>query len=175
VVHTRRVELVTGQGHWYRSGAGLVLIRWGIVHDVQGTHRDEYFYTTDPTLAAPQIVSLYTGRGSVEVTFAEARRHLELATPRNWSPRSVLRTTPCLLGLFSLVSLIFARLRRAQRTKPQRDSWYAPSEWTFSDAIAAVRRLCWPKILQQSSVQVGVLKIPRRLHLALLEQLCNAA
>ncbi len=29
--------------------------------------------------------------------------------PRNWSKPSVLRTAPCLLGLFSLVSLIFAR------------------------------------------------------------------
>ena len=47
---TRRVELVSGAGQWYKGGAGLVPVRWVHVHDVQGTHRDEYLYPTDPTL-----------------------------------------------------------------------------------------------------------------------------
>ena len=47
---TRRVEVVTGTGHWYKAGDGLVPIRWVFVHDLEGTHRDEYFYATDPAL-----------------------------------------------------------------------------------------------------------------------------
>lgn len=39
---TRRVELVSDAGHWYKGGDGLVPVRWVHVHDVQGTHRDEY-------------------------------------------------------------------------------------------------------------------------------------
>lgn len=51
----RRVELTSGTGHWYKSGQGLVAVRWVFVHDVQGTHRDEYYYTTDISLSARRL------------------------------------------------------------------------------------------------------------------------
>ena len=41
----------------------------------------------------------------VEPTFQEARRHLGFETQRQWSDRAIHRTTPLLLGLFSLVTL----------------------------------------------------------------------
>jgi hypothetical protein len=172
---TRRVELVWGDAHWYKGGEGLVPIRWVFVHDVQGTHRDEYFYATDTTLSAERIVSLFTGRWSIEVTFQEVRRHLGFTTPRNWSKKSVLRTAPCLLGLFSLVSLIFHRLHSRRPVAPQRDPWYAKEQVTFSDAIAAVRRLCWNEVLAQPMKHAGVSKLQRQLRLTLLDQLCRAA
>lgn len=171
----RRVELISGTGHWYKGGGGLVPVRWVFVHDVSGTHRDEYFYSTDPTLTGAQIVSLYTGRWSIEVTFQEVRAHLGFATPRNWSAKSVLRTAPCLLGLFSLVSLIFARHTRDQRIKPSCMPWYAKPEPTFSDAMATVRRLCWAEVLKRSPKHAGVIKLPTRLRLTLLDQLSRAA
>ncbi|WP_210420299.1 IS701 family transposase [Aquisphaera giovannonii] len=37
---TRRVETATGTGHWFKSGKGLVPIRWAFVRDREGTHRD---------------------------------------------------------------------------------------------------------------------------------------
>ena len=76
---TRRVELIWGEGHWYKAADGLVPVRWVFVHDLEGTHRDEYFYSTDPTMPPEQIVSLYTGRWSIEVTFQEVRTHLGFA------------------------------------------------------------------------------------------------
>jgi hypothetical protein len=145
------------------------------VHDLSGTHRDEYFYTTDTTLPPDQIVGLFTGRWSIEVTFQEVRQHLGFATPRNWCRKSVLRTAPCLLGLFSLVALIFHRLWHKHPLAPRRDPWYAKKEVTFSDALAAVRRLCWSGVLAQAWKPAGVTKLPRRLRLTLLDQLCRAA
>jgi len=47
---SRRVELVWGKATGTRAGEELVPIRWVYVHDLSGTHRDEYFYTTDTTL-----------------------------------------------------------------------------------------------------------------------------
>lgn len=172
---TRRVQLVWGQGHWYKGGQGLVPVRWVFVHDLQGTHRDEYFYCTAPTCSPDQIVSLYTGRWSIEVTFQEVRAHLGFNTPRNWSKNSVLRTAPCLLGLFSVVSLIFANQARGRTIKPLGAPWYVKEQLTFSDAMSCVRRLCWSEVLKQSSTHAGVLKLPRRLRLLLLEQLSRAA
>ncbi len=171
---TRKVELISGTGHWYKGGEGLVPIRWVFVHDVTGTHRDEYFYSTDPSLKADQIVSLYTGRWSIEVTFQEVRAHLGFTTPRNRSAKSVLRTAPCLLGLFSVVSLIFARHVRDKGVKVPCSPWYPKTEATFSDAITTVRRLCWETILKQSPKQAGVIKLPSRLRLMLLDHLSRA-
>jgi len=172
---TRRVELVSGEGHWYKGGAGLVPVRWVFVHDVQGTHRDEYFYCTDPALQQDQIVSLFTGRWSIEVTFQEVRAHLGFTTPRNWSAKSVLRTAPSLLGLFSVVSLIFARHVRDRGVECLCTPWYTKPQATFSDAIRAVRRLCWESILKQSRHHAGITKLPTSLRRTLLEQLSCAA
>ena len=38
----RDIEVVTGTGNWYRSGEGLVPLRWVFVRDQTGTHRDDY-------------------------------------------------------------------------------------------------------------------------------------
>jgi hypothetical protein len=45
---TRLVEVVSGTGPWSKAGHGLVPIRWVFVHDLEGSHRDEDFYATDP-------------------------------------------------------------------------------------------------------------------------------
>jgi hypothetical protein len=143
----RRVRLLDQAGCWYRSGVGAVSLRWVFVRDAQGTHRDEYLAATDPELSATQILALYTQRWSIEVTFQEMRRHLGLHTPRNWTRASVLRTAPCLLGLFSLISIIFARHLRGRTGGTVSRPWYVKTEPTFSDALSSVRRLLWQTVL----------------------------
>jgi hypothetical protein len=122
-----------------------------------------------------QIVSLYTGRWSIEVTFQEVRTHLGFATPRNWSARSVLRTAPCLLGLFSVISLIFHRHTCGQGIRPVSFAWYAKKVATFGDALTCVRRLCWAEIFQQSPKHASLTKLPRSLRIMLLDHLSRAA
>ena len=73
---TRRVATVTGTGHWYKAGAGLVPIRWVFVRDLTGTHRDEYFFTTEPDLTPAGVIENYAGRWNIETTFQECRAHL---------------------------------------------------------------------------------------------------
>ena len=174
---TRRVARISDTGLGYKGGDGWVPIRWVLVHDLQGTHRDEFFYTTDPAWRPDQIVSLFTGRWSIEVTFQEVRTHLGFTTPRNGAPQSVLRTAPCLFGLFSRVSLIFAGHVRERRVAPLNTPWYPKKEATFSDAITAVRRWCWETVLnlKGSPIHAGVTKLPERLRLTLLNYLSRAA
>ena len=149
-------------------------MRWVFVHDLTGTHRDEYFYSTDVTLAPEKIVGLFTGRWSIEVTFQEVRTHLGFTTVRNWSKLSVLRTAPCLLGLFSLVSLIFARATKGKTPKAASTPWYPKKEVTFSDAMCLARRLCWVEVLRIPDKSAGVTKLPARLRLMLLDHLSQA-
>ena len=72
----RRVEVVTGIGLWYKSGRPLVPVRWVFVRDRTGTHRDEYFFTTDVTMSPQAVIETYTGRWNIETTFQEARSYL---------------------------------------------------------------------------------------------------
>jgi hypothetical protein len=172
---SRRVEFVSGTGHWYKGGGGLVPVRWVFVHDLAGTHEDRYFYSTDPSLSPSRIVTLYTGRWSVEVTFQEARQHLGFHAPRSRKRESVLRTAPCLLGLFSLVCLIHHRHTRGRGDEPLSTPWHNKAEPTFADAVASVRRLLWSQtVLRQADRHGAFQKLPQDLRETLLDQLTRA-
>jgi len=138
----RRIEVVSGTGHWYKNGEGLVPVRWVFVHDCSGTHRDEYFFTTDLAMTPKMIVETFTGRWNIETTFQEMRDYLGLETTRGRTENTVLRTAPCLFGLYSVVALLYAQLP-AQRTESAVIMWPGKTDRTFSDAITAVRRWLW--------------------------------
>jgi hypothetical protein len=138
----RRIEVVSGTGHWYKNGEGLVPIRWVFVHDCSGTHRDEYFFTTDLAMTSKRVVETFTGRWNIETTFQEMRDYLGLETTRGWTRNTVLRAAPCLFGLYSVVALLYAQLP-ARRTASVGIVWPGKTDHTFSDAITAVRRSLW--------------------------------
>jgi DDE superfamily endonuclease len=138
----RDVEVVSGTAHWFESGHGLVAVRWVYVHDLTGTHRDEYFFTTDVTASAAWVIETYTGRWNVETTFQEMRSHLGLESTRGWKEKTVLRAAPCLFGLYSVVACLYGRLpHRYARVRAV--DWAGKVDTTFSDAITAVRRWLW--------------------------------
>ena len=139
---SRRVEVVTGTGHWYKSGEGLVEILWVFVHDLTGTHRDGYFFKTDVTQTARQVIETFTGRWSIEVTFQEVRAYLGVETTRGWIERTVLRAEPGLFGLYSVVVLWYAALPERDRLQLE-PTWTGKTMLTFSDAITLVRRDLW--------------------------------
>jgi hypothetical protein len=139
---TRDIEIVTGTGHWYRIGEALVEVRWLYVHDGTGTHRDEYFLTTDITMTPQQIVECYTQRWSIETTFQECREYLKLESSKSYSQQAVLRFTPCLFGLYTVVVLLYLQLPRSSSTRSA-VLWKGKSTVTFSDMMTCVRRALW--------------------------------
>ena len=172
----RRVELVSQTAQWYNAGHGLVPIRWVFTHPLQGKRQDDYFYTTDPALPPVQIITWFTARWPIETTFQEVREHLGFETPRQRVAKSVLRTAPCLLGLFSLISLVFVEHARHHPVRPRCTRWYAKKELTFSDALATVRRLFWSEtVFETSSQHEAFEKLPRPLRRLLLDRLSMAA
>lgn len=172
---TRRVEGVSETGGWYRARGGLVPVRWVFVHDLTGTHRDEYFFSTDPGMAPNEIVSIYTGRWNLETTFQEVRPCLGFGTTRCRTKRSILRTAPCLFGLYSFVALLYASLPRTA-TATAHVEWPGKQHVTFSDAITAVRRWLWRHwIFETVDKHRTLSKIPPRLKRLLLRALAPAA
>jgi DDE superfamily endonuclease len=138
----RDVEVVTGTGQWYKSGQGLVEVRWLYVHDLTGTHRDEYFLTTDVAMSAQEVIETYVGRWNEETTFQEMRSYLGLETTRGWKERTVLRLAPCLFGLYSVVACLYSQLPR-RYARERAVQWPGKQDVTFSDGITAVRRWLW--------------------------------
>ena len=88
-------------------------IRWVLVRDPQGEFATQALLCTDLGAKPEQILGWFVLRWQMETTFQEARRHLGVETQRQWSEMAIRRTTPALLGLFSLVTL-FAHQRMAQ-------------------------------------------------------------
>jgi hypothetical protein len=171
----RRVEIVSGTGHWYKGGEDLVPIRWVFVHDCSGTHRDEYFFTTDVAFSARTVIESFTARWSIETTFQEMRAYLGLETTRGRTERTVLRAAPCLFGLFSVIALLYAQLpmRCVDRVGC---SWPGKTERTFSDAVTAVRRWLWLHwVFGTPDHHRTFSKLPRPIKAVLLYALAPAA
>ena len=170
---TRRVGVATGHGHWFKSGRGLVPICWVFVRDHTDTHRDEYFYSTDPSLGPAAVVGLYCGRWNIETTFQECRSGLGLETTRGWCRSTALRAAPCLFGLYTVAAVWFAALPGAKRSGPV--TWPGKAGVTFSDALAAVRRSLWAEaIFPQAGGPAAVEKLPEPLRELLLTALAPA-
>jgi hypothetical protein len=136
------VEVVSGTGHWYKAGQGLVRVRWVYVQDMEKPKRVEYFYSTDVTMTAKAIIETYTRRWNVETTFEEMRSYSGLETTRGWKEATVLRAAPCLFGLYSVVVCLYL-LTPAKYKDKGGVRWIGKEEVTFSDAITAVRKWLW--------------------------------
>jgi hypothetical protein len=171
----RTVEVVSGTGHWHKSGEGLVEVLWVYVHDLTGTHRDTYLFCTDPEMAAAEVIATYTGRWNIETTFQEMRAYLGLETTRGRVKNTVLRAAPCLFGLYSVVALLYAELP-AETTAEGTVSYRGKAAVTFSDAISVVRRQLWLEGVFESHGQTEAFRnLPRPLQAVLLAALAPAA
>jgi hypothetical protein len=138
----RDVATVSGTGQWYQAGEGLVAVRWVFVHDRTGSHRDEYFFSTDVTMSVPEVIEAYVGRWNEETTFQEMRSYLGLETTRGWKDKTVLRMAPWLFGLYTVVACLYSQLPRCY-AGVRAVVWPGKQDVTFADAITAVRRWLW--------------------------------
>lgn len=112
----------------------------------------------------------------VEVTFHEVRTHLGVETQRQWSDLAILRTTPALLGLFSLVTIFASQWLDGQPLPTRQAAWYSKALPTFSDTLAFVREHLWPVTLScMSPEKPDMVEIPRALFERLTQTLAFVA
>ena len=107
----REVEVTSGTAVWYHTGMPVVPIRWVLVRDPKGKEEPQALLCTHQDYSPEQILAWFVRRWQVEVTFEEVRAHLGMETQRQWSDLAIARTTPTLLGLFSLVTLLAHHLQ----------------------------------------------------------------
>lgn len=170
------LELTSGCALWYHSGMPTVALRWVLVRDPAANQKPQAFLCTDLQASPEQILGWFVRRWSMEVTFEEARAHLGVETQRQWSDQAIARTTPCLLGAFSLITLMAHRLHEQERLTVAQSAWYEKPLPTFSDALASVRIVLWKHTsFSMSYPQTDMLKIPRPLFERLTGALAYAA
>jgi hypothetical protein len=172
----RLIEVCSRTAVWYHTGLPPVPIRWVLIRDPLQRFDPQALLCTDLTQSPLTIVRWFVRRWPVEVTFQEVRKSLGVETQRQWTQQAIARTTPCLLALFSVVTLLADRLvRRGSLPLPQ-DVWYRKARPTFADALAAVRQQYWTHAgfhISHRKEQVG--KLPNNLRECLIYALCRAA
>jgi len=173
----RAVEIVSATAVWYHGGMPPVPLRWVLIRDPQGQFPTQALLCTDPAAAPEQIVAWFVLRWQLEVTWEEARRHLGMETQRQWSDLAIGRTTPALLGLFSLVALL-THQRQHDRfgERVQAAPWYPKRRPTFADALASVRRELWAhEGFCTSAFAQEMVEVPLAFLEHLADTLCYAA
>jgi len=173
---TRPVELASGTAVWYHPGLPVVPLRWVLIRDPTGQLDPQALLSTDRAVPPQQIVEWFVLRWQLEVTFEETRAHLGIETQRQWSDLAILRTTPALLGLFSLVTLFAHHLLRGQPLPIRQAAWYTKALPTFVDTLALVRHELWPVSFSYlSPPQPDMVEIPRALLVRMTDTLAFAA
>ncbi len=162
------LEIATGTSLWHRKGLDPAPIRWVLVRSTEDDGiKPTAFFSSKPECTAKDIVLWFILRWNIEITFEEVRMCLGFETQRQWSDKAIARTSPALLGLFSLIVLMAITLH-PQQLPVQRASWYDKKEATFSDTLLAVRHHLWGlEQFNTSLVSAHSILIPRQLFSAL--------
>jgi hypothetical protein len=161
-VGERTVEVASATAVWYHAGRPAVPLRWVLIRDPRGRFATQALLCTDPAATPEQVLAWFVQRWQLEVTFEEVRRHLGVETQRQRSEGAIRRTTPALLGLFSLVTLLAHRQMSASAAAARQAAWYRKPYPTFADALALVRRELWRhQAFHTSRCACEVVKVPR--------------
>ena len=172
----REVAIVAQTAVWYHAGLPPLPVRWVLVRDPKGKFATQALLCTDLLLSPVQILEYFVQRWQLEVTFEEVRAHLGVETQRQWNDLAIARTTPALLGLFSLVTLMAHECWQGHDVWVRRAAWYDKTLPTFVDALAEVRRALWKvPTFRMSAPGREMVQVPLDFIERLADALCYAA
>jgi hypothetical protein len=175
----RVVEVASAKAVWYSTGLFAVPVRWVLVRDPEGKFKTQALLCTDLEADPKKILRWFVMRWQLEVTFQEMRRHLGFETQRQWSELAIRRTTPALMGLFSLITLFaHGRMVQASGVFRRQAGWYHKAHPTFADALALVRKELWAQEQRTfcgSCAETDTIKVPRAFVERLTDAVCYAA
>lgn len=139
----KKLKYISNVSLWGADSFQPVPIKWVLVIDPEGELDPVPLMSTDLTISAEEIIMLYVRRWNLEVTFEEVREHLGVETQRQWSDKAIARTTPILMGLYTIVCLICNRLQEERPIEVAQTAWYEKQDATFSDLLKSVRKILW--------------------------------
>lgn len=126
---------------WYAVSRKPILLV--ISRDLNGKEKDDFFFTTDPTMTAAEVLECYNDRWAIEETFKYTKQLLGGQEPQTWKRQGPERAAGLSLWLYSMVWLWYLNQKSSDRyfmVQPWYGQKAAPS---FADAIACLRRCLW--------------------------------
>jgi hypothetical protein len=94
--------------------------------------------------------------------FAEARTPIGLETQWPWSDRAIARTTPVLLAVCALGTVLALQGRQDGQLPVPVTAWYHTAAPTFADCLAVVRPHLWrTRSVVNSGVEPAFVPFPR--------------
>lgn len=163
---------------WYHAGQLPIPLRIVLVKTPDGKNVAETFFSTDINNEPIQIINRFVLRWNIEVTFEETRAHLGVETQRQWSDKAIQRSTPLLMGLYSVLTLIAIKMYETKRMLiAETTSWYDKNgELTFADIIVSIRRSIWSaRYFSKSENKTDLVEITELDAQSVLYQLALAA
>ena len=124
----------------------MLPLRWVLARDPKGCLEPRAYVSTCSHDQPRAVVHQFIKRWRIATTCEESRAHLGLEPPRQWSDRAIERTTPCLLGLYSVVALLAQALHPAGKVHVQGAAWYPKAHATCADVLAVVRQHRWGEL-----------------------------
>jgi len=134
LIYTRKVV-------WYRVSQKPVLLV--ISRDPTGKEKDDFFFTTDLSLTAAEVISGFAGRWSIEDTFKNTKQFIGGQEPQTWKGKGPERAAALSLWLYSAIWLWYLQQKSKRRyffVQPWYPGKSAPS---FADALSCLRRVLW--------------------------------
>jgi hypothetical protein len=139
----KKLKYISNVSLWGADGFRPIPIKWVLVIDPEGEFDPVPLMSTDLAISPGEIIAHYIKRWNLEVTFEEVREHLGVETQRQWSDKAIARTTPILMGLYTMVCLICNRLHEESPIEVAQTAWYEKKDAAFSDLLKAVRKILW--------------------------------
>ncbi len=174
----KTIEYLTFVCLWYHAGMPTLPVRIVLVKTPDGKNAAETFFSTNTDDLPKQIINWFVLRWNIEVTFEEVRAHLGVETQRQWSDKAIQRSTPLLVGLYSLAALIGIKMNETTAILIQeKASWYEKNgELTFADIIMVIRKsILTKKYFSKSENRGDLLEITANEANDLIYQLALAA
>ena len=111
------------------------------VEATKGGRGREAFYSTVVDATAEQVLTWYSMRWSIEVTFHDSKQHLGFEDPQGWSQQAVEQTAPMAMLLYSLIVYWYAT-QGHKKANLQIFPWYTrKTNVSFADMLALLKSL----------------------------------
>ena len=128
---------------WYPAVEQRV-IQLVLVHDPEGTWRDELLLSTDLEMRAKEVILGYMRRWSVEVCYWESKELLGLHDAQVWNELAVQRAHPMAWFVGGLVLVWYAKYGQDEEQARWDRPWYKQKVGpTFADMLATLRLHLW--------------------------------
>lgn len=135
---------------WYRV-CPTTMVRLVVVRDPAGVEADDFFLTTDLSMAPGEVVSIYAGRWSIECTYRDVKQIIGGEQPQAWKGAGPERAAHLSFWLHGAVWLCYLANNGATPSLNHQPWYPAKRAPSFADAIAELRRALWHERISPGS------------------------